>query len=300
VALVAAVSALPWLAAKYIPVALALAVVALARMRRDNRRLAALTTAALGVSGALWLAGHQLLYGGWTAYATGDHFASRGEFSAVGFAPDLLGRSTRLVGLLIDSDYGLAAWQPAWLLAPLALGWVIGARVTGLGALVLPLLAGWLTAVFVALTMHGYWWPGRQVVVVLPLATIIVAVAVSSWAQPARARQAVIGAAVALSAVGVAIHAWTLAAGLAGSLTWVGAPYQETPAALAWMRSILPTYRVLNSSDWVLHGLWVAGAVAAFVLGLRAARRPDVRCGPGDASQPGDSARPHPDKELTA
>ena len=31
-------------------------------------------------------------------------------------------------------------------------------------------LAGWMvTATFVALTMHGWWWPGRQVVVVLPL-----------------------------------------------------------------------------------------------------------------------------------
>lgn len=304
VVLVAAVSALPWLAAKYIPVALALAVVALARMRQGNPRLAALTTAALGVSGAWWLAGHQLLYGGWTAYAAGDHFSGRGEFSAVGFAPDLLGRSSRLVGLLVDSDYGLVAWQPAWLLVLPALGWMIRARGAGLGALGMPLLAGWLTAVFVALTMHGYWWPGRQVVVVLPLAAIVVAVALSGWAQStrttvpgksSRARHAVIGAAVALSAIGVAVQAWVLIAGRTGSVTWVGAPYQETPAALVWMRSTLPTYRVLDSSDWVLHGLWVAVCAALFVVGLLAARP----C--HDAVRPYAGAGcPRSDKELIA
>ena len=37
------------------------------------------------------------------------------------------------------------------------------------------LAAGWLVATFVALTMHGYWWPGRQVVVVLPALVLAVA-----------------------------------------------------------------------------------------------------------------------------
>ena len=37
-------------------------------------------------------------------------------------------------------------------------------------ALAGPLAAGWLVATFVALTMQGWWFGGRQVVVVLPLA----------------------------------------------------------------------------------------------------------------------------------
>jgi len=36
------------------------------------------------------------------------------------------------------------------------------------------LLAGWLVATFAANTMHGWWWPGRQTVVVLPLALLSV------------------------------------------------------------------------------------------------------------------------------
>ena len=49
--------------------------------------------------------------------------------------------------------------------------------------LVLPLAAGWATATWVALTMHGWWWPGRQVVVVVPCLVL----AVAWWVARARA-----------------------------------------------------------------------------------------------------------------
>ena len=67
-------------------------------------------------------------YGGWTVYATGDHFAETGEFSVVGTEVDLLGRARRLVGLLVDRDFGLAAWSPVWLLAPFGLGLLVRER----------------------------------------------------------------------------------------------------------------------------------------------------------------------------
>ncbi|HKJ11369.1 MAG TPA: hypothetical protein VJ976_03165, partial [Ornithinimicrobium sp.] len=209
--LVLAVSALPWLAAKYTLVAAALAAVGLLRMARASRRLAAVTAAALALSAVGWLVVHRLVYGGWTAYAAGDHFQSRGEFSAVGFDPDLLGRSTRWVALFVDQGYGLVAWQPAWLLVVPAVGllWGLtrpvrsGAPAPGrsrgggatspprsLPALLAPLAAGLLTAVYVALTMHGFWWPGRQVVVVLPLAAMLIALALSHPALPHRRRWA--------------------------------------------------------------------------------------------------------------
>ena len=43
-------------------------------------------------------------------------------------------------------------------------------------SIAVPLAAGWATATWVALTMHGYWWPGRQLVAVLPLGVIAVLV----------------------------------------------------------------------------------------------------------------------------
>lgn len=299
VVLVAAISALPWLAVKYTLVAAALALVALLRMLSTSPRAAGAVAAALGLSGVVWLAAHRTLYDGWTAYATGDHFQASGEFGAVGFAPDLIGRSTRMIGLLVDRDYGLAAWQPAWLLVVPALGliWSAGARARpttvipagragtrrsatpyAVSVLILPLLAGWGTAVFLALTMHGYWSPGRQVVVVLPLAAMLIAVALSRSDLPVRG--AVLLVAAGLTAIGVAVQAWVLLAGHAGGLTWVGAPDIEPPAPLNLMRSVLPDYRELTATDWWLHAGWVVVGLALLLAGGLAGRRPPTQPAP--------------------
>ncbi|HWM21023.1 MAG TPA: hypothetical protein VNO51_15135, partial [Ilumatobacteraceae bacterium] len=172
----AAVVALPWLSIKYAPVAATLALLALWRAR-DRRPEIAGFGAALIVAAGVYVAAHSVIYGGWTAYATGDYFASTGQFGVVGTTPNYLGRSRRLVGLLVDRDFGIAAWMVGWLALPLALGFLLRRRPRDWTVLALPLAAGWLTATFLASTMHGWWWPGRQLVVVLPVAVIVVAVA---------------------------------------------------------------------------------------------------------------------------
>ena len=93
--------------------------------------------------------------------------ATTGEFTVVGNRPNYLGRSRRLVGLLVDDGFGIASWMIGWLALPFALGAVLRPpRVQEIAVLVIPLVTGWLVATFVALTMHGWWWPGRQLVVV--------------------------------------------------------------------------------------------------------------------------------------
>ncbi len=283
--LILAITALPWLAIKYVLVAAALALVALLRMRGTNPRMAMLVTGALAVSGAIWLGAHRVLYGGWTAYSTGDHFEGSGEFGAVGFAPDYLGRSVRMIGLLVDRDYGLAAWQPAWLLVIPALGLLWGAHrsrsteqrrtwpvmTSDLAVLTLPLVAGWFTAVFVALTMHGFWWPGRQLVIVLPLAAMLIAIALSRPDLPARSVTLIVAG--GLAAIGLAVQGWVLLAGNSGDLTWVGAPNLVPPAPLELLRAALPDYRELGPRAWTLHAVWVCLAlfllIGGWLLGQR-------------------------------
>lgn len=267
--LVLAISALPWLSVKYTLVAAALGAVALWRTRRPRRGYAVALAAGFAASGAVWLAAHRVLYGGWTAYATGDHFQGSGEFGVVGFAPNYLGRSSRLVGLLVDQDYGLIAWSPAWLLAPLALGVLLVARVPDRWVLLVPLAAGWFTAVFVALTMHGFWWPGRQLVVVAPLAALAVALGIQALAGPAR--RAVVVAGGLLGAAGMAIQAWVVLAGHGGRLTWVGAPDLDPPGPMAAWRAVLPNYREA-AFDWPRHLIWVAVVCGLVALGARLAR----------------------------
>lgn len=171
---------LPWLAVKYAPVAIVLALTLLARLwtrpvSGGTRRGAAIATVAWALSGVAYLALHQKIYGGWTVYASGDHFVKRGEFAVVGSHPDYFGRSRRLVGLLVDRRFGIATWHPVWFVAPFAMTW-LASRDRAFRVLVLPtFVAGLFTATFVALTMQGWWFPGRQMVVVLPLAVLAVA-----------------------------------------------------------------------------------------------------------------------------
>jgi hypothetical protein len=259
------VAALPWLGVKYAPVAAAIALVACWRLAREGRGRRALALAgSLALAGVVFLVLHRWWYGGWTPYAAGDHFVG-GELSVVGTEPDYLGRGRRLVGLLVDRGFGLAAWQPAWLLAVPAVAALVRRRPAGWAALALPLAAGWLVATFVALTMHGWWFAGRQVVVVLPLAGL----AVAWWADRDRRRLlAVAGGA------GVLAFGWLVAEGAAGQVTWaVDFAATGNPLYRAW-RLALPDYLAMSWRTWVLHGAWLVALAAWAVVAARPRQGP--------------------------
>ena len=251
-----AVAALPWLAVKYVPVAAVLALLAGGRLLAAGARRRALALAAgLAAAGVAFLLLHRWWYGGWTPYAAGDHFVA-GELSAVGSDPDYLGRSRRLLGLAVDRGFGLAAWQPAWLLAVPALAALARRRPAGWAAVAAPLAAGWLVATFLALTMHGWWPPGRQVVVVLPLA----ALAVAWWAGGRGNRLAAVAV---TGAAGMLAYGWLLADGTAGRVAWAVDVFETgDPAYRAW-RLLLPDYLTVTTGTWVLHAAWLV-AVAAW------------------------------------
>jgi hypothetical protein len=265
-----AVVALPWLGVKYAPVAAAIALVACWRLAREGRARRALALAgSLALAGVVFLALHRSWYGGWTPYAAGDHFVT-GELSVVGTDPDYLGRGRRLVGLLVDRGFGLAAWQPAWLLAVPAVAVLVRRRPAGWAALALPLGAGWLVATFVALTMHGWWFAGRQVVVVLPLA----ALAVAWWTGRERRRRRLLAVA-ALG--GVVAFGWLVAEGAAGRVTWaVDFAATANPLYRAW-RLALPDYLAMTWSAWTLHLAWLAALAAWAVVATRPPRQRQPR-----------------------
>ncbi|HET6755924.1 MAG TPA: hypothetical protein VFH23_18445 [Jiangellaceae bacterium] len=272
IALVVALTALPWLGAKYLPVAAALAVVALVRLVREQRRAAVWLAASLALSGVVYLVAHRLLWGGWTVYATGDHFVQTGEFSVIGVEPDYVGRSLRLVALLSDRAYGLVAWQPAWLLAVPAVGALVALRGRAApgfvrAAALAPLLAGWTVATWWALTMHGFWWPGRQVVAVVPIAALVVLWWVGRivpWLQPVAA---------ALALIGVAHYAALLVDGWAGHVTWVGSFDGVHDPLYQILRPLFPDYREQGPGFWQLHLAWTVIVLVLLWLGARSVRR---------------------------
>jgi len=267
-----AVVALPWLSVKYVPVAAAFVVVALVRLvRRGDVRTAFVLGGVLAGAAVAYGLAHQVLYGGWTVYASGSHFAGD-ELAVAGRDPDYVGRSVRLSGLLLDRSFGLAPWQPAWLLAVPALAAMVRRRPRGWTALVLPLAAGWLVAVFVALTMHGWWWPGRQVVVVLPLLVL----AVAWWAGRVAAVRPWVAAGLV---VGVVTTGWVLTEVLTGRLTLIVDFDATTLPSVRALARVLPDYRTLAGWSWWAHllGVVVLGALAALGWRSMSPRRREVR-----------------------
>jgi hypothetical protein len=263
IATVAGATALVWLSVKYAPVAASLVAISLWRLRRTTRT-ALFTVGALALLGVVYLVVHRAIYGGWTVYAAGDHFVDTGEFSVVGVDPDYVGRSRRLIGLLVDREFGLAAWAPAWLLLAPSLGALARRRPRGSLALVVPALAGWGVATWVALTMHGWWWPGRQLVVIAPLLVVVV-----SWWLP----QVRWGAAfLAVGAVlGVGSWVWTMVEAITRRHVLVVDFMQTANPWYRFWRHALPFGRAPQTGDDVLTALWVVLVVAAAALGWRLA-----------------------------
>jgi hypothetical protein len=264
--LACSVLALPWLSVKYAPVAAALAVLGVVRI--GARRETAWFVAVLAAGTAAYALAHVAVWGGLTVYASGDHFEQSGQLSVMGEDPNFVFRSWRLIDLLVDRTFGLVAWQPAWLLLIPALG-ALAARGLGIAwgraALALPLGAGWLVATYPALTMHGYWWPGRQVVVVLPLAVLIILCWLASSGGIVRAAAAVLGAA------GVFTYGCLLVDGHTGEVTWVNG-FQEADAPVFHALDRVLAHYGTTTSNVVWLGVTVALLIAGFCMARRASR----------------------------
>lgn len=261
---VAAVVALPWLGVKYAAVAAAIALLGLVLDRR-RRTLASVT---LAVAGVAYLVVHQRVYGGWTVYAAGDHFVG-GELTVVGNSPDHVGRTVRLAGLLVDRHFGLLVWAPVHLLAVPAVAALLRRRDRTAAVLLLPLAAGWATATWVALTMHGWWWPGRQVVVVAPLAVLAVAAFVDR--MRAAGHRTPWRALLAAGAVGIGTWAWVAAESTLGDLRLIVDFDRTTNPWVRGARLLLPDLRRDGLATDLVLTAWVAVLVALGVWGWRRA-----------------------------
>lgn len=264
---VLAATALAWLSVKYVPVAAVASAFVLWPLVRDRRwDLAAPAGVALAGSALVYLLVHQRIYGGWTVYAAGDHFVDDGEFAVVGSDPNYPGRARRLVGLLVDRRYGMIPWAPIWLLAPVAVAWLATGRVRRAPVLVATITTGWLIATFVAFTMHGWWSPGRQIVVVTPLVAIAIALLVG------RVR-ALLPPTIVLGAIGAFNWVW-LAVEASTDRRTIIVDFHETSAApyraVAWLFAPgVPTSAV---GDRYLVA-WAVAIVAATGLAMRRLRR---------------------------
>jgi len=263
-ALAAAVVALPWLAVKYVPVAAVLAAAGAWKVRHRLPQLAGLLTTLVG-AGAAYLLFNQAVYGGLTPYAAGDFFV-RGGLTALGPAPNFAGRTQRILALWVDRGFGIAAWQPAYLLAIPGIAWAARRRIQHGGLLLSLVAVGWLVATFVAQTMHGWWWPGRQVVVIFPVIVLLL----MSWiAYLPRVHKPFL----LIGITGIVAYLVLAVEATVGRATLIfDFVSTSNPLYRAWS-TLLPDYLAPTTLTWVLHGAWLVAFAGLLAYGWNARSR---------------------------
>jgi len=178
---------LPWMSVRLAAAGIPIALYVIARLRRQRRGLMALMGAEIaGFSAALFVGVNEGFYGGLTPYS-----GLPGGVSATGAhsLDDYAHRTSRLAGLFLDRDVGLLRWSPVLLLAFVGL-WLLwrghrerlaqavpGYRTiaAGAGVCAAAIAIQLVVAAFMAPAVDGPWFPGRQMVAVLPLSIPLVA-----------------------------------------------------------------------------------------------------------------------------
>ena len=251
------VTALPWLSVKYVPVAATLVLFAAMKHWKKEKRDLLVFGGALLVSGFVYLLVHKRIYGGWTVYASGDHFTN-GEFEVVGRNPNFSARTRRLSGLLFDRGFGLVAWAPFYFALIPSFVALVKWRVKNWPVLWITVATGWSVSTWVALTMHGWWWPGRQVVVVLP--AVIIAITLLAEKQKFWRWYICSSAVVAITGwIWLAIESQT------GKRTLV-VDFEDTAYPIyRFLRGTLPNFRDFGTASALLNSLWISLSLAAIL-----------------------------------
>lgn len=263
---VLSITALPWLSIKYLPVAFTIFLLAsLSNKKTERKRISTSTAVVFVLMAAIYLLSHQLVYQGWTVYSAGDHFVGS-EFEVIGGDPDIWGRSNRIIGLLVDKGFGLAAWTPSFLILPIAIAFNCKKKVDNWNYLILPFLIGWSTATWVAFTMHGWWWPGRQTVVVLPLGIIAIAILLDHF-------QKFLLPTIVATAIGSIGWVWIAVETQTGRRALI-VDFEETswPWYKIWSKIFPDFHRMPTNTTWIAT-FWALALLLLMAIGWHSADR---------------------------
>ncbi len=284
-AIVALLSVLPWLGAKYAPLAALVTLYALWRAWPSGR-LALLVGAA--VSAAAYAAFHLAVYESLTPYNVNVIYAGETTASTIGQHVEIGDRVYRLWGLLIDRRFGVARWAPV--LFAVVPGAVLLLRGDARHRLVLGLVAVQvLIATFVVITMMGWWFPGRTLVTVFPLLPIPLALLAMRSGRWGQTTLGVLG----LYSLGVT--AALAEAGRSREVVIAVDPFDMGANLFQGVSRLFPQYTSWTTETWVLTVLWLALgglALAAWVtLDGRRSREEGRPPAPPDQSE-GASSKP--------
>ncbi|MEK9658557.1 MAG: hypothetical protein VW450_01240 [Chloroflexota bacterium] len=261
----AVLTALMWLGIKYAPLAGLTGAWALWRAGGQGRgALAGAGALSAGVYG--WW--HLHTFGALTPYSVGIVYAGQDTASVLGQHLAFLGRAYRLVGLLADERFGLARWSPVVLVAVAGLGML--ARRGGAPRLLAGLVGAQVAiAVFVAITMMGWWFPGRTLMTVVPLLAVPLALVLTRGGHGVRW---VSGVLAAYSCAVTAALAW---AGHAREVVIAVDPFALGFALFRALAFLFPDYRAWGWETGLLTLAWGCALLASLAWGWRVDRAPE-------------------------
>jgi hypothetical protein len=244
-----ALSALVWFGVKYAVLAVPVAAVFL--WRGDNLGRAVIVGAG-AASAAVFAGFHISVFGEITPYSVNSVYEGSGTGQVLDSHFTLsVDRLYRIWGVFIDRRFGLARWAPVLLLA--IPGMFLLARRGLDGALIVSLVGlQLLVATFVAITMMGWWFPGRTMATVLPLFAIPMALLL---AQGGRAVRILFGA---LAAYSLLVTLLLARAGHLEQVTVAVDPWEMPTLPFEALAPLFPQYTSWGPETQALNAAWLA------------------------------------------
>ena len=244
-------TAMLWLGVKYAPLAGLVTLWALWRMEPGDR-IALLISGVVSAVFFTWF--HLRTYGTLTPYSVGLVYAGEPALAVLAQHFGFADRAYRLIGLFIDQRFGIGHWAPVLLIALPATGLL--RRGGSVSRLVLALIgAQLLIATFLAVTMMGWWFPGRTMITVLPLFALPMALLLMRLPTWGRLAVGLMGLHT------LAITAALVIAGHTNEITIAVDPFNMKAPLFQVISPIFPDYRHWTIQTWLLTGVWSLAAV---------------------------------------
>ena len=246
--LAAALTAMCWLGSKYAALVVPVAAYFLFRADRPGQ-IAILATGSVSAGLFAWF--HLHVFGGLTPYGVNVVYSQWNTAQILSGHVEFTERYYRIWGLFIDRRFGIGRWAPLLLAAVPALSPLV--IKTWEHRLVLVLIViQLLIATFVAITMMGWWFPGRTMLTVLPLFVVPLALVAARAGTFARMFLA------ALAAYTLTITAGLALAGRVREITIAVDPFDMTFVPFQAIAGLFPLYTWWTAETWQLTYLWWA------------------------------------------
>ena len=237
-----------WLGVKYAPLALLVSGYFLFRADQSGR-IALVAAGAASAGFFAWF--HLHLFGSLTPYGVNVVYAGWNTSDILGGHIEWGERYYRLWGLFIDRRFGIGRWAPLLLVAVPGMA-LLAAAGSGRRLVLSLIVAQMLIATFVALTMMGWWFPGRTMLTVLPLFVVPIVALIVKVPLWGRILAAVLGVLTVVTTAGLA------KAGRAGEITIAVDPFDMSFPPFQGLSGLFPLYTWWTSETWWLTFLWLA------------------------------------------